>query len=571
VGRAQGISSLGVTAKPTGVALAILVAVILVQTWINFAGFGNLPLLYFERQDRWLLMIQALLLILLCRRLPARAKALSPSGWMLPAATVSLVVLCYAGTKWILCDYQLSRDEQMAVFDARIFSSGRMVAPLPHFWQQHASALNLIFMPGGAHPIAWISSYLPMNALLRSGIGLIIDPAFTGPLFVAGGLICLWHCARLIWPKDKEAAFVACLLYIGSGQILFAGMTAYAMPAHLTLNLLWLWLFLLNRRLTDLGALLVAFVATGLHQLLFHPMFAAPLLVLLVKDRQWKRAALFAAGYALIGAFWLRWPAIVQPLVENSTQQAALAENPVGRLWAAATAADPERTVNMAANLLRFLAWQPILLFTLMIAALPVVRRNALAASLAASVVLPIIVMAWILSYQGHGFGYRYLHGTIGSCILLAVYGWQCLKQRTGMHAFLLRTTLATILIVLPIQAAMAHRFYATYARIDRAIRSSGAQYALVGAADAPFSRDLILNSPDLRPPVRLVSEATDDELLRAICRHGAHIVTPSGSTYQPVEQLFGLSTSGMADARIRSSTRRLKAAGCRLTPPVLR
>jgi hypothetical protein len=32
--------------------------------------------------------------------------------------------------------------------------------------------------------------------------------------------------------------------------------------------------------------------------------------------------------------------------------------------------------------------------------------------------------MAVILPSQGEGFGYRYLHGAIGTAILLAVYGW---------------------------------------------------------------------------------------------------------------------------------------------------
>ena len=111
---------------------------------------------------------------------------------------------------------------------------------------------------------------------------------------------------RLFWPGEREPAVVAALLYCASGQILLSGMTSYAMTAHLTLNLLWLWLFLLDRRGADMGALAVAFVATGLHQPLFHPLFAAPFLFGLLRDRAWLRVAFYAAGYAAICASG--WP-----------------------------------------------------------------------------------------------------------------------------------------------------------------------------------------------------------------------------------------------------------------------
>ena len=65
-------------------------------------------------------------------------------------------------------------------------------------------------------------------------------------------------------------------------------MTAYAMPAHLCFNLLWLRLFLADRRRADLGAIAVGFIATGLHQPLFHPMFVAPFMLMLLLERNWR-------------------------------------------------------------------------------------------------------------------------------------------------------------------------------------------------------------------------------------------------------------------------------------------
>ena len=153
-----------------------------------------------------------------------------------------------------------------------------------------------------------MSAYLPGNAMLRAAVGWIADPALTGPLLSGLSLPLMWLCARRLWPEvgaaSREVATVAVILLATSGQFIIHGMTAYAMPAHLFANLLWLALFLRRTWWADGAALAVGFVATGLHQPVFHPLFAAPWLFWLLLQRDWRRALLFAAGYAAIAAFW---------------------------------------------------------------------------------------------------------------------------------------------------------------------------------------------------------------------------------------------------------------------------
>jgi hypothetical protein len=484
----------------------------------------------------------------------------------LPVVALGLLGLCYAGSKWILFGYQMSRDEQMAVFDSRVFSAGLLVQPLPSGWQTHASALNTSFMLPGVHPDAWVSAYLPMNAVLRAVVGLVADPVLTGPLMVALGLISLWKCSRLLWPDDREASVVAVLLYVGSGQILFAGMTAYAMPAHLAFDLLWLWFFLLNRRVTDLAALFVAFVATGLHQPLFHPLFAAPILFTLVLDRNWRRVALFATGYVAICAFWLAWPDWMHALVSGPASiTAGTGTDYFNRLSLTLSKGDLLRSREMGANVLRFFAWQHMLLLPLMAAGIAVARREHLAAAFAASVILPVCVMLVILPYQGHGFGYRYVHGVIGAAILLAVYGWRrIVADRPWLRPLVVRTTLAGILVLLPLQAWMARSFYAPFAGIDRRIKESGTDYFIIGARDAPYSHDLVINRPDLsNRPIRLFGEEVDGALIRSICRSGVTVAMPTSALLRPIETYFINSHSRRADKRIADLSPRLSAAGC--------
>lgn len=544
---------------------ALCVAAVCLSVFFPFPEATDTAI-FFYRQDIWLLFFETILLLLASLRLHDKARPLHLPQPALPLVAIGLIGICYAGTKWVLCGYEMSRDEQMAVFDALTFSAGHLAQPLPSFWQAHASALNTLYMLPAARPVAWISGYLPMHAALRSVVGLVIDPALTSPLVVAVGAIALWKCARLIWPEDDEAPLVALLLYVGSGQILFAGMSAFAMPAHLAFNLVWLWLFLLGRRSTDLAAVVVGFVATGLHQPLFHPLFAAPIVLTLLRDRNWSRFALYTAGYGAIAAFWLAWPHWMEALVAGPAPAAATAGTDYfTRLTETLSKSDTMRWQEMTANLLRLFAWQHVILLPLLLAAIPAVRRERLPAAFAATLILPICIMAAILPWQGHGFGYRYVHGVLGTAILLAVFGWRNLVVSCAwLRPVLLRTTLGAVLVILPLQGWMAHSFYSLFSQVDHRINASGADYFIVGGKDAPFSHDLVINRPDLsNRPIRLLGEDVDQAVVRNICRSGAHVVMPTSALFRPIEKYFLMKRLTLADARIASLSPRLKAAGC--------
>jgi hypothetical protein len=524
--------------------------------------------IFLYRQDTWLLLVETALLLVVCVVPGNRLRPLDlPQGALVPIA-IFLVALCYIGYKWVLCGYDMSRDEQMAVFDSRIFGAGHLVQALPLAWQPHASALDTFFMQTTAHPVAWVSAYLPMNAALRAAVGLVADPALSGPLMVALGFLALWNCARLLWPGDREAAIVALLLYACSGQVLFAGMTAFAMPEHLTFDLLWLWLFLLRRPVADIGAVLAAFVATGLHQPLFHPLFAAPILFTLLLERNWRRAALYGLGYAAICAFWLAWPGWMHMLIAGSNAAAAAAGiSYFTRLSSMLAGHDPARWQEMGANLLRFFAWQHLLFLPLLVGGIALAWRERLRAAFAVSLILPVCVMTVILPWQGHGFGYRYLHGALAAAILLAVYGWRSLSGVNGwLRPLFLRATLASVFIVLPLQAMMAHDFNAPFAQIDKRITASGADYFITGSRDAPYSQDLVINRPDLsNRPIRLVGDKVDQSLILDICRSGATVLMPTSAVYFSIDDYFYLKPLANADKRIASLSRKLKAAGCRV------
>lgn len=522
-----------------------------------------------RRQDRWLLLAEAGILlgsVLLARQ---KVQKLKGNFAVFLGAFMAMALACFAGHGWLLSGYDLSRDEQMASFDAAVFSSGHFFQPLPLLWRDHADALNTLFMYPAEHRAGWISTYLPMNAALRAVASLLGDPALAGPVMVLAGALALWACARRIWPEDRETAAVASLLYLGSGQVLFAGMTSYAMPAHLALNLIWLWLYLNRRWWSDAMAVAIGFVAMGLHQPIVHPMFAGPLLYLTLRERNWQRAGFFALGYALAGAFWLWWPSWVWHLVQASPA----APRPDGvdflsRLIMVLSESDYAKALPlMTLNLLRFFAWQHVLLLPLLVLGLNAMRSDPLARSLAAGLFLTASVMIIILPDQGHGFGYRYFHGLIGNAILIAAYGWKRLTEAQAVwRGILLMATTLGLLIILPMQSWMAYHQYAPYARLDARIGASSAQYVVIGTFDAPYAKDLVYNSPKLdRRPIRLLRELVNPALAAKICASHARVALIRPEAFRDIAAFFTSSPHPGADHENAALAARLDHAGCKV------
>jgi hypothetical protein len=525
-------------------------------------------------QDRWLLLLAAMALLgLLIAARPLAgvgAGRLARFTWRGALALGLAVALAgYAGHTWALAGYDLSRDEQMADFDAWIFAHGRLAWPLPAAWQADASMLNLLFTPPVNHPVAWMSAYLPVNALVRALLLLAGDAALTGPLLNLASVLLVWLVARRLWPGERAAAAVACLLLALSGQVVASGMTAYAMPAHLAANLGWLALFLRGTRRGDAGAIAVGALATGLHQPVFHPLFAGPFILLLAWRREWRRFAGYALAYAAIALFWLLYPRWITPLAMGP--HSWLDPQVAGYLsrirWL--LGANSDHLAMMSANLLRLLTWQHLLFVPLLLAGLGTLRGNPLAMALAAGLVLPLAFFALLMPFQGHGFGYRYLHGALGNAVLLATMGWRQLAARDRRwHGWFASASLAS-LGLLALQTMLAQRLYAPYAGLSARISASGADYAVVGEGDAPLVLDLVLNRPDLgNRPIRLVDGEIDDaDLLAArICPGGHSVALPAGSFYRPVEQLMGVGPTGAADARLAEQSKAFADAGCRVT-----
>jgi hypothetical protein len=529
---------------------------------VYFLMFQDAPVLVLL--GAFLLLAQGLLRQPLPLTTPAWVSAQHARAivWATAAAVAALV---YAGTHFVYRDYGLSLDEFMAEFDSRIIAAGTLMAPVSGEWRDLVPALQPIFrlpVPDNAY---WLSSYLPMNAAIRGAFLWLGDPTWAGVSLAAIALTTLFGIARQLWPDRPDAAVISVILLASSAQFLIVAMTPYAMTAHLCLNLVWLWLFLRNRWWGHLTAVLVAFVASGLHQVAFHPLFAAPFVLSLLVTRRWSLAVFYGGAYGLIVLFWiLYWSLLIGASTTTSIGPAA----DVGLLSFAQRIGEMSNleaasVALMALNLLRFLAWQSPLMLPLALVGLVICRkRRGILVSLALGIALTLGVVLVVMPFQAHGWGY---HGLLGSIALLAGQGWIWLSDcsahlRQKLAPILLLSIALSIFAVLPWRLAQVYAFVGPYAAASAAIARSKADVVVVDASNIWYGHDLVRNDPLLTssPKVLNLTSLRSDQIKQLCGRYRVAIFDSIDASQAGLPFASGQSPYG---ARLRELMRSLGCA----------
>lgn len=473
-------------------------------------------------------LIATPLLRLPARWIPAIEGFVRRRGRAICVVAAGLVAAgAFGGWWWVYQQYPLSLDEFWAVFDARIFRHGQLMAPIAPPWRPYARALSPFWRLETPGDQFWASTYLPINAAFRALFDRLGSQALAGPFWAALSILLTYDLARRFWPKRPDAAFVATLLLATSAQLIVTAMSPYAMTAHLALNLTWLWLFLRKSRWAQVAAALVAFCATGLHQIVFHPLFAAPFVLQLWWERRWRKAAFHSVAYGCIGLFWLSYWRLMLGSQGFSPLAAAAAVAHGASANAVAASFKLSGLPYMAENLFRFIVWQsPLTVPLALVGGVAAVRglRGPLP-PLAAGIILTIILLIAITPFQGHGWGYRYVHGFLGSVALLAAAGWVRLTEgRWASAAPRAWATFAASMVFalavwIPMRLGQVAAFTTPYARAYRAIRQSPADVVIVDPRGLWYGDDLVRNDPFLGPGPKVMKRTLlKNPQLQALC-----------------------------------------------------
>ena len=155
-----------------------------------------------------------------------------------------------AGHYLVYHDHALAMDEFMTRFGEGMLLRGDLLARIPEAWRSFAVPLQPIFTFFAPADGLWGNSYRPVNAAVHALSARIFGvDAIANATLTALAVILVAAVARRLWPTRSDAAVLAAILVATSPQVLITGMTLYAMPGHLALNLAWLWLFLCGGRL----------------------------------------------------------------------------------------------------------------------------------------------------------------------------------------------------------------------------------------------------------------------------------------------------------------------------------
>ena len=533
----------------TGLSILVLMAFNFADGAIN--GSHSLSNVFFRAQDLPILGAMTMLAAFSLSRAPGRdagptallsrwsagplmRRVLEPDRslvWVIALAAACGVV-AWIGTGLVFHAYPLSMDEFMADFDASIIARGHLLAAVAPAWQADLPALGpqFLFHPeGGAY---WVSSYLPVNAALRALGNQIGARSLVSPLLAVTAIIAVFGVGRRLWPDRPQIAWFAAIMLATSSQFLITAMTPYAMTAHLAFNLVWLWLFLIDRRWSHLSAIVVGALACGLHQLIFHPLFVAPFIGQLWLDRRWRLAAVYTLAYAAIGLFWLDYTSFALKTVAAVVGRSTDANPQGGTAWVVVQIHallgnfKPAAIGILAKNLIRFITWQNLIVCPLLvIGAVAAVRAKGMPRALILGLALTLVAALSLMAYQGHGWGYRYIHGLLGSACLLAAWTWASMAERAdaadrgAAGTMFLMFTLVSALVLFPVRAWQAHAFARPYAAAGAEIQRAKTPIVIVDDAGIWFGVDFVRNGPFLdHRPLVLYRGLVGEPRLRELC-----------------------------------------------------
>ena len=430
------------------------------------------------------------------------------------------LVLTMIGTHTVYLGYAFSPDEWMPRLQAEIFAHGELAGNVPPEWREYGRAMYHEFAHYDPATGAVASSYRPgMAALIAlfdlAGLGLYVSAFMT-----AGSILLTASLARILWPDSKSAPVIAALLVATSSQALAAAMTSYAMAPHLFFNLLWLRLFLLDKWWAHVAAALCGVFTASLHQVHPHLFFAAPFFLLLLRPFRpgvllWY-GAIYAVGHlAIIG--WDR-TAMGDSLTVTSSGSLTFEQflHRVGQLAQIPSLID---WATIGAHVVRLFAWQslalaPLLLFTVYRRAWP-----PLLVLMAVSIATSLLPYPFLLPEQGHGWGYRYLHGLIGSLALIGTAGWVQMERLHG-QAFRQPVMLCfavTLAVVIPVRAFLIERTIAPWLVATEAARAMPADVVIVDRIAIFYGLEIPRNGPYAaeRPVVMMLNYLSADQIRR--------------------------------------------------------
>ena len=367
-------------------------------------------------------------------------------------AVVAFVVLA-AGSYLVFGTRPASPDEQVQLFQARLFAQFRVAATYPPGLFDriipivYQNTFILVSPDGRAMSVYW-----PGWALLMTPFVWLGAPWLLGPAMASLGLYVIGRLTSLL--AGAQAAALAILFTVTSGAFLVTGMSFYPSGGYLTLNLLYAWLLLRGGRRGAVLAGLVGGLALNLNNPVPHTLFAFAWVVWLAVDGTRRRQLVWLAiGYA-------PWLAVSWAWLLATMSLHASAPGMTGNFWQGRLPLLVNLpTLNIAFlrfwELIRLWIWSAPGLLILAVLAWRQQTRWSGAWVLGVAFGLTVVLYVFFPASQGLGWGARYYQSAWGALPILAAI-LLIRPDADVLRRIALTAALAGLILVVPLQLLYA-------------------------------------------------------------------------------------------------------------------
>jgi hypothetical protein len=451
----------------------------------------------------------------------------------LPFVIAALVLLFAACGRFAIAEnFDLCIDEYLPEFESKILQHHALVAAVPPPWVPYREALKLPYQiyHGTTREGYWASGFLPGFALLNFGFEQLDLGWALNPLLAALALLLLAALARRAFPADAPlAAGIAVLLLASSPQFLIMALTKFSWTAHLCGTLAWVWLCTHpDRRLFLLTPILGVFLI-GLHQPHVHFLVAAPFVLRLLYTGQWRALLWFALWYLPGALAWYEVMVLLRPSAFGHGGELANLGFPFLL-----------SLFITSCHAITLFAWTtPLLVFLVGAALLHFRKQPALVQD---SLLAALVTFAFYIGFphfQGHGWGYRYMHPAYGCLALAGAAGALTLYRKHAdfpLAPALAASVLFSLAVQLPWRIHEVRAMVTPLARTWNFISTRPTDFVVVRGTEFWYACDLIRNDPWLQTRPLIFNEqylAPGQEvrlsLQGSITHVGANEVRPFG------------------------------------------
>lgn len=435
--------------------------------------------------------------------------------WIVALCGVAVVGLALAGIHWFFHGYFLADDEYSAWFQALIFARGRASASVPPDWCRWIAAITPTAIHSNAEKCTWRLSYLPIHSLMQApfiaaGVGRLGVPLLSGLSVLLTAAI-----ARKLWPSKPMRAYVAAFFMVTSTQVLFMSMTMFSMVTHLFFCLIWLWLYVDDRRWSNVVLPWVGVAALGVHSPFPHALFVPPFVLRYLWKRRFAMFAYVSAVYAFGLMYWYGY------LTGIATDSAAhVASFTATAAVSKGIFSAPSVLLGITAvmHLALIASWNaPVAVILVVAAILSWKQLDTFCRDATLSVALILIARLLMPTSQGEGWGYRYAYDALAAFALLSAVGFEVLASAVGARRAITLAFVAgaaALVVQLPLRAANVERIVGPYQRGFAWIESLNYDAVLYPTIDVLWGRQLVQNDPFLRnrPIIVSTTELSPDD-----------------------------------------------------------